>query len=305
MKTKKSKKSKQRKRNFERYVLFTGLHFTVLSLVCTLLSLLLYYIVLFFSLDVYLHLCFSPFTFHLSPFTFHLSPFTFHLSPFTFHLSRFTFHLPPSTFHFLPFTFSLFTFHVVRTLCTLYTCLYLVYLFVLLYLCALVPEVTTLSPPREDSIGSTYNYGEDIASTPAVSEVDERSDLGTLALPLLSQERDKCGPSRIFHSNRESSETSSSHFRTCTAKPVARCQNKRKSSRGSNVVREPSSEQEWILSEHQDIGNFLEWRPDQAARREQGAQLKLSESEYHTRMLFEVQKDYLLSAAIRAGSARI
>ena len=43
-------------------------------------------------------------------------------------------------------------------------------------------EVTTvLSPPRRASIGSTYNSGEDIATTPALSEVDGRPNLGLLA----------------------------------------------------------------------------------------------------------------------------
>ena len=44
---------------------------------------------------------------------------------------------------------------------------------------------TTLLLSKQTSIGSTYNSGEDIATTPAVSEVDERSDLGMLASPLL------------------------------------------------------------------------------------------------------------------------
>ena len=35
-------------------------------------------------------------------------------------------------------------------------------------------EVATLLPSRKASIGLTYNSGEDIVTTPAVSEVDER-----------------------------------------------------------------------------------------------------------------------------------
>ena len=46
---------------------------------------------------------------------------------------------------------------------------------------------TTILPSRKDSVGSTYNSGEDIATILAVSEVDERSDLGMLASPLLTQ----------------------------------------------------------------------------------------------------------------------
>ena len=55
---------------------------------------------------------------------------------------------------------------------------------------------TTLLPSGKASIGSTHNSGEDIVTTLAVSEVDERSDLGKLASPLLSQERDKREPFR-------------------------------------------------------------------------------------------------------------
>ena len=52
-------------------------------------------------------------------------------------------------------------------------------------------EVTTmLLPSRKTSIGSTYSSGEDTFTTPAVSEVDERSNLGMLASPLLTQERE-------------------------------------------------------------------------------------------------------------------
>ena len=57
---------------------------------------------------------------------------------------------------------------------------------------------TTLLPSRKASIGSTHKSGEDIVTTLAVSEVDERSNLGMLASPLLSQERDKREPFRNF-----------------------------------------------------------------------------------------------------------
>ena len=53
-------------------------------------------------------------------------------------------------------------------------------------------DVTTvLLPSREASIGSTDNSGEDIVTTPALSEV---ANLGMLASPLLTQawEREKC-----------------------------------------------------------------------------------------------------------------
>ena len=56
---------------------------------------------------------------------------------------------------------------------------------------------TTLLPSRKASIGSTYNTGEDIATTPAVSEVDERSDLGNAGLTSVNTgERKKCEPTQ-------------------------------------------------------------------------------------------------------------
>ena len=48
--------------------------------------------------------------------------------------------------------------------------------------------------PRRASIGSTYNSGEDTATTPASSEVCERPNLGLLASLLLTQTRGKCSP---------------------------------------------------------------------------------------------------------------
>ena len=73
---------------------------------------------------------------------------------------------------------------------------------------------------RKGSIGSTCNSVDDLASTPAVSETSERVDLGMLASPLLSQETEtSANPSRICHSNRESSETSFSHLRSGTGNP--------------------------------------------------------------------------------------
>ena len=44
-------------------------------------------------------------------------------------------------------------------------------------------------PPRRASSVSTYHSGEDIATTLASSEVDERPDLGMLASPLFTQTR--------------------------------------------------------------------------------------------------------------------
>ena len=88
---------------------------------------------------------------------------------------------------------------------------------------------TTLLPSRKASIGSTYKSGEDIVTTPAVSEVDERSDLGMLASPLLTRERGRERERQVRHHSEfitlieTSSVTRSSHVRTSTERLVAMC----------------------------------------------------------------------------------
>ena len=66
-----------------------------------------------------------------------------------------------------------------------------------------------LRPSRRAGTGSTYNSGEDIATTPASSEVDERPYMGLLASPVLTQgegsaahslQRRKCGVTFITRS---------------------------------------------------------------------------------------------------------
>ena len=46
----------------------------------------------------------------------------------------------------------------------------------------------------KQALDRLYNSGKDIATTRAVSEVDEKSELGMLASLLLTQEKDKCEP---------------------------------------------------------------------------------------------------------------
>ena len=48
-----------------------------------------------------------------------------------------------------------------------------------------------LLPSRRASTDSTHNSGEEIATTTASLDVDERPNLGMLASPLLTQEREK------------------------------------------------------------------------------------------------------------------
>ena len=104
---------------------------------------------------------------------------------------------------------------------------------------------TMLLPLRKASIGSTYNSGEDIATSPSSSEVDERPNLGMLASN--TEERDSsAAPFRIYHSNRENSESRSSHVPTSTGRPVTIYSPKNKSSRDSNVLQESSSEKQRV-----------------------------------------------------------
>ena len=97
---------------------------------------------------------------------------------------------------------------------------------------------------KKGSIGSTCNSVDDLATIPLVSEIGERADLGMLASPLLSRERDKCEPTWNLWPDRESSEASFSHLRSSTEKPAARCQKHTKSSRDPSVVRNSQSERE-------------------------------------------------------------
>ena len=50
---------------------------------------------------------------------------------------------------------------------------------------------TMLLPSRRANTGSTCNSGEDIAATPASSEVDGRPNWGMLASPVFTQKSDK------------------------------------------------------------------------------------------------------------------
>ena len=54
---------------------------------------------------------------------------------------------------------------------------------------------------------------------------------------------------------------------------------------------------ERIFTEHREVLDFLELRADQAAQGEQAALSKLSEAEYHTRLLLEEQRNQILSEA--------
>ena len=104
-------------------------------------------------------------------------------------------------------------------------------------------------------------------------------------------------PSRIDHSNRENSVSSSSYV-PATGKPVAMYSHRRKSSRDPKSLQEPHSERGRIFAEHREVRDYLELRADKAAQGEKAALSKLlSEAEYDMRLLFEDQRSHILPEA--------
>ena len=126
-----------------------------------------------------------------------------------------------------------------------------------------------------------------------------RPNLGMLASPLLTQERGKCSSIQDFyHSNRESSESRSSHVPADSERPVAMFSHKRKSCQVEiQLFCRSVIQRERILSEHREIRDFLELRADHAAQGEKASVLRLSDAEYLTRLLLEEQRNQILSEA--------
>ena len=80
---------------------------------------------------------------------------------------------------------------------------------------------------------------------------------------------------------------------------------KRKSCRDPNVIKESYSVKERIFAERREIRDFFELQGEiQAAHGEQAAPKKISEAEYDTGLLFEGQKNHLLSEARSEMSMR-
>ena len=91
--------------------------------------------------------------------------------------------------------------------------------------------------------------------------------LRMLAPPLFTQEREgSAAPSRIYHSNRENSASSSSHIPSSTGKLVAMYSHKRKSSRDSKKGHRSfiPRERERIFAEHGEVRDLHEVRADYA-----------------------------------------
>ena len=55
-------------------------------------------------------------------------------------------------------------------------------------------------------------------------------------------------------------------------------------------------ESEFFFTERRETHDFLQWQADQASQGEQAALTKISEAEYHTRLLLEEQKKPLSEA---------
>ena len=169
-------------------------------------------------------------------------------------------------------------------------------------------EVSTVFLPQRKAsmhwFDLQYNSGEDIATTLASSEVDERPNWGMLASPLLTRvtrRETSAAPSRIYNSNRENSESRSSRVPTSTERPVAMHSHRESQVQNQMFCKsliQREREREKILTEHREISDFLELRANHASQGEQKKALsRLSEAEYHTRLLLEEQKNHILSEA--------
>ena len=81
------------------------------------------------------------------------------------------------------------------------------------------------------SMTSTYDSAESIATLPPESDVDDEQIWNMLASPLYLQEREaRADQPRVYHSFRENSVSSSSHFREIAGKPAAVFSHTRRSS---------------------------------------------------------------------------
>ena len=105
-----------------------------------------------------------------------------------------------------------------------------------------------LLPSGKASIGSTCNSGVDISTTPSLSEVDERPNLGMLALPLFTQGKRHVQLHSGFITLTGKVLSQVHHtFQPVMGSPVAMCSHKKKSRRNSNVLQESYSERESFL----------------------------------------------------------
>ena len=146
-------------------------------------------------------------------------------------------------------------------------------------------------PSRKGSSGSTCNSVDDIVTTPA--EICERSDLGVLASPLLSQERERQvrAHSGLIILVEKVLKRPSHTFVPARRNPLRDVKTRESQVETRVLCKILIQEQE-----HRCARNCLEFRADRAVRVERVVP-KFSEAEYHTRRLLEEQNDYLLSEA--------
>ena len=101
---------------------------------------------------------------------------------------------------------------------------------------------------HKPSMMSTHDTPESIAPLPPESDLDDDQIRNMLALPLYLQEREASADrSLVYHSFRESSVSSSSHFRGNAGKPAALFSHTRNSSQDT------FSDRDGISSRHQTV----------------------------------------------------
>ena len=150
-------------------------------------------------------------------------------------------------------------------------------------------------PSTRPSFCSVYKSGEDVTTTLVSSEVDERQSIGRLAASLRVQKREaSAAAARIYHSTGEKFNVKlSSHSKR--GRLVATHSHRRKSSRDPRRVQERNSASDRIRTERQEVRDHLRFREDEAAEGEDAALSRLSGAEHHTRLLFEEQRNQILS----------
>ena len=133
-------------------------------------------------------------------------------------------------------------------------------------------------PQTEHDVGCWS--AESIATLPPESDLDDEQTRNMLASPLYLQEREvSADRSRVYHSFRENSVSSPSHFRDSAGKPAAVFSHKRKSSQGT------LSDRERISSGHQPVQGKGE------------KFFRFSDPEGAARLVLEEQRDHLPAKA--------
>ena len=140
-----------------------------------------------------------------------------------------------------------------------------------------------LLPSRKASIGSTYNSGEDIA-TYASSEAGERQSMGMLASPLFTQKREASAtPSRIYQPK----------LRRCTRTKESRAEIQK-------GYRSLFPREEGFSPATEKVRIFLNYEQIKPPKESRQLLPKLSEAEYHTRLVLEEQKGLNIVCSTRS-----